>query len=189
MKKYLENLVGKLNQDAWELLSKISEEQIIGKGTFLLEEGQVCRNLWFLEQGAIKAYEIRDGEFQNTHFFTDQCFLTNYMSVLTKQPSDLFFKVVENSKLIKIPYDKLECLYQENHQIEHIGRLMGELQFISEFKLRRLLLNMNALERYEHLEKYQPEVFVKFSLKDIASFLGITSVSLSRLRKYRLRKR
>ena len=52
-----------------------------------------------------------------------------------------------------------------------------------EFELRRQLLNLYALERYGYLIKTQPYIFQTFALKDIASFIGITPVSLSRLRK------
>jgi hypothetical protein len=60
---------------------------------------------------------------------------------------------------------------------------MAERQFVMEFELRKQLLNFDALERYEFLIKTQPYIFQRFALKDIASFIGITPVSLSRLRK------
>ncbi len=111
------------------------------------------------------------------------------MSVLTKQPSELFFQATENCQISQINYLNLEKLYKQNHKIEHIGRVMAEMQFIGEYNRRKQLLNMDALERYEYLENHQPEIFSRFALKDIASYLGITPVSLSRLRKYRYNKK
>jgi CRP-like cAMP-binding protein len=189
VKQYIENRTGLLDETTFSLLKNIATEIELPKGDFLLEQGQICRQLWFLKKGAVKVYELINGEIRNTHFFIEECFLTNYMSVLTKQPSDLFFQATEDCQLSQINYEKLEMLYSQNHKIEHIGRMMAEMQFISEYNLRKLLLNMDATERYEYLEINQPEIFARFALKDIASYLAITPVSLSRIRKYRYKKK
>jgi len=188
MKSFIENITGQLDDETFDLLKNLTKEIEISKDDFLLEQGQICRNLWFLKKGAIKVYEIVKGEIRNTHFFTEESFLTNYMSVLTTQPSDLFFQATEDCQLSQISYENLERLYEKSHKIEHIARIIAEKQFIAEYNLRRQLLNMDALERYEHIEQNQPAIFSRFALKDIESFLGITPVSLSRLRKYRYKK-
>jgi CRP-like cAMP-binding protein len=189
MKKFLEKQLGWIDEQALLLLSDIAHEINVKKDEYLLREGKLCKYLWFLKKGAIKAFELSNGEIRNTHFFTEECFLTNYISILTQQPSTLNFQAVEDCLLLRLEYDKLENLYAKNQYLEHIGRKMAEMQFVSEHSLRRQLLNMDALERYEHLEASHPEVFARFALKDIASYLGITPVSLSRLRKYRFDRR
>lgn len=189
MKSYIENIVGKLDKDAFNLLSEVTTQIEVSKNNFLLVEGEVCKSLWYLNKGAIKSYLINNGEIRNTHFFTEVCFLTNYISVLSKQPSELFFQATEDCQLLQINYAELEKIYSKNHSIEHIGRVMAEMQFINEYNRRNQLLNMDALQRYEFLEENQPEIFSRFALKDIASYLGITPVSLSRLRKYRAEKK
>lgn len=188
MKSTIERITGKLDDEMFGVLLGITQKIDLPKDAFLLEQGQICRHLWFLHQGAIKAYAIINGEIHNTHFFVEECFLTNYMSILTKQPSELFFQATEDCQLSQLNYAHLENLYREHHRIEHIGRVMAETQFIAEYHRRKLLLQMDALERYEYVEEHQPEIFSRFALKDIASFLGITPVSLSRLRRYRLNK-
>lgn len=189
MRQYIEKITGRFDDATFSLLSGITIDIELGKDKFLLEEGQVCKHLWFLKKGAIKVYEMINGEIRNTHFFIEECFLTNYMSVLTKQPSDLFFQATENCQLSQISYANLENLYNQSHKIEHIGRVMAEMQFIGEYNRRKQLLNFDALQRYEYLENSQPEIFARFAQKDIASYLGITPVSLSRLRKYRYDKK
>jgi CRP-like cAMP-binding protein len=185
MKKFIEKVVGRIEESSFDLLLEITSEIEVSKNDFFLKQGKICNHLWFLKNGAVKAFEIVNGENRITHFFTEECFFTNYMSVLTKQPSELFFQATENCQVTQINYTNLEDLYNRDHRIEHIGRIMAEMQFIAEYTRRKQLLNMDALERYEYLEKNQPETFSRFSLKDIASYLGITPVSLSRLRKYR----
>jgi CRP-like cAMP-binding protein len=189
MKNYIEKVAGRLDEAEYEKLISITTEITLLKDEFLLKDGQVCKNLWFLKKGAVKGYHILNGENVITRFFTEETFLTDYASVLTKTPTDLYFQATENCDLFQINYAKLESLYAQSHQLEHIGRIMAEVQFIEEYDRRLKQLDMDALERYEHLEMHQPEIFARFALKDIASYLGITPVSLSRLRKYRFSQR
>ncbi len=112
----------------------------------------------------------------------------NYYCWVTKNKSDLTYKAVEDSEIIEIDYQKLEELCAQHHIFDTIGRKMAERIFVQEYFYKKLLLNCTAKQRYEYFEKEQPEIFQYFALKDIASFLGITDVSLSRIRKERLGK-
>lgn len=188
MRTYLEHITGRLSDEDWSLINGIIQHHNIDKGAFLLEEGKVCRSIWFLEEGAVRMYELRDGNEQTTHFFLAPAFFTVYHSLLTGAPSELFIKAEEDCRLQVLPFTALSALYRQSHALERIGRIMAELNFMAEFNRRRMHLNMDALQRYEQLEASQPEVFQRFQLKDIATYLGITAVSLSRLRRYRTKK-
>jgi CRP-like cAMP-binding protein len=183
LKKFFEGLFGQVPQSEWELLKSILEPLEIPKGQEIHTIGKQCKNLWFLEKGAVKVYEISNETERTTHFFIENNLFIDYHSVLTKSPSEIGFKAEENCILQQMPYDKLLSLFDKSHYLERLARLMAEKQFVMEFELRRQLLNFDALERYEYLIKTQPYIFQRFALKDIASFIGITAVSLSRLRK------
>ena len=188
MRAYLQHITGRLSDEEWSLIDGIVQHHSISKGAFLLEEGKACQSIWFLEEGAVRMYELKDGNENTTHFFVAPSFFTVYHSLLTGSPSELFIKAEEDCSLQILPYPALSALYRQSHALEHIGRIMAELNFIAEFNRRRMHLNMDALQRYEQLEAQQPEVFQRFQLKDIATYLGITPVSLSRLRRYRTKK-
>ncbi len=183
LKKFFEQLFGQVPQSEWELLKTILEPIEIPKGTDIHKIGRHCKHLWFLEQGAVRVYEYSNETERTTHFFIENNLFIDYHSVLTNSPSEIGFKAEENSLLQQMPYDKLLSLFDKSHYLERLARLMAERQFVMEFELRRQLLNFDALERYEFLIKTQPYIFQRFALKDIASFIGITPVSLSRLRK------
>jgi CRP-like cAMP-binding protein len=185
MKKCLEKNFGSISDATIDIILQIAEPVFVAKNEIILHYGSVCKHLWFLEKGAVKGYELNNGENRNTHFFMEDSFFTNYVSLLTNQPTELEFRAVEDCNLLKINAKALENLYAKYHELEHIGRRMAELQFISEYNLRKLLLNMTATERYEYIEANQPEIISRFSQKDIASYIGITHVSLSRLKKLR----
>lgn len=188
MKDLIEHVAGRFPEGYYELLAQISTKTTFEKDAVILAEGKPCKSLWFIEEGAVKAFENMNGVERTTYFFIEQMFFTNYYCWVTGNVSDITFKAVEPSEIIVIDYPSLEQLCVQYHFFDTVGRKMAERQFVYEFQLRKLLLNYTALERYEYLEQQQPHIFQRFALKDIASFIGITDVSLSRLRKERKQK-
>ena len=161
----------------------------INRGQLVIEEGQRCNHIWYLKEGAVRFFENVRGEYRTTHFFLAPSMFTVYHSLITGAPSELSVEATSNLILEALPYEQLKQKYDQSHMLERVGRIMAEYQFISEMNRRRMLLNMDALDRYEFLEANQPEVFQYFQLKDIATYIGITPVSLSRLRRYRLNRK
>ena len=182
----IESVVSNFSDDYRKMLDDISFIRAFYKDEKVLEQGKYCKHLWFINRGAVKAYELIVGTPRVTHFFTKNSFFTNYYCWVTSEPSDITYSTVTESELIIIDHQKLMSLCEEHHIFDTIGRRIAEKVYVEEFQLRRLLLNCSATDRYEHLEKNNPEVFKYFPLKDIASFIGITDVSLSRIRKERL---
>jgi CRP-like cAMP-binding protein len=186
--KEIESVIGHFPAKYRKMLEVISTVRMIDKDGIILEQGKNCNHLWFINKGAVKAFEWIDGTERVSHFFLSGMFFTNYFCWVTKRQSDLTYKAVEASEIIEIDYPKLEELCTHYHIFDTIGRKMAERIFVQEYFNKKLLLNCTAKERYEYFEKERPEIFQHFALKDIASFIGITDVSLSRIRKERLRK-
>jgi CRP-like cAMP-binding protein len=186
--KVIEDVIGNFPSKYMSMLEQISNSRIVQKDNVILSQGKYCNNLWFINKGAVKASEMIDGNERVSHFFLTNMFFTNYYCWVTKNKSDLTFKAVEESEIIEIDYHKLEDLCSKYHIFDTIGRKMAERIFVQEYFNKKLLLNCNAKQRYEYFEKEQPEIFKHFALKDIASFIGITDVSLSRIRKERMKK-
>jgi len=186
--KIIEEVIGIFPSKYRMMLEEISSIRIMNKECIILEEGKPCTHLWFINKGAVKAYEHIDGTERVSHLFLPNMFFTNYYCWVTKNKSDLTYKTVEKCEIIEINYPKLEELCTQHHIFDTIGRKMAEKIFVQEYINKKLLLNNTAKERYEYFEKNQPEIFQHFALKDIASFIGITDVSLSRIRKERIGK-
>lgn len=170
-----------------KMLSEISHRKTIEKHKFPLKQGEHCQYLWFLEKGAVKGYETTDGMDRVIYFYGNDQFFSNYYCWVTGNPSDITFQTVEQCTVLEIDYPKLEALCTQHHIFDTIGRKIAQKLFVEEVQLRKLLLNYSAKERYEYLEAHRPEIFKHFALKDVASFIGITDVSLSRIRKDRFR--
>ena len=183
----IESVIGKFPEEYRRMLIDISDVKNYKKDTFILEQGKPCNHLWFINHGAVKAYESLSGSDRITYFFIEEMFFTNYFCWVTSNNSDISFKAVEDSEIVVIDYKKLEVLCTKYHIFDTIGRKMAERIFVQEYINRKLLLNSSATERYEYLERETPQIFQRFALKDIASFIGITDVSLSRIRKERFK--
>jgi hypothetical protein len=188
MRSYLEHITGPIPDADWQLFEQLAYPEQRQKGDILLDFQARCQQVWYLEKGAVRKVENVNGTLKTTHFYLAPVMFTVYHSLIREQPSDLSIVCESDCAFSTIPYRELVQLYQRAHAIERVGRIMAEHQFVEEFDLRRTWLNLNALERYEYLEESQPAIFQYFQLKDIATYLGITPVSLSRLRKVRYEK-
>ena len=186
--KVIESVVGNFPAEYKSMLNEISTVRYLDRDHTILDQGRHCNHLWFINNGAVKAFEWIDGNERVSHFFLKNTFFTNYYCWVTKKQSDLTYKTVEKSEIIEIDYLQLEELCIRHHIFDTIGRKMAERIFVQEYFNKKLLLNYTAKERYEYFEKEQPEIFQHFALKDIASFIGVTDGSLSRIRKERTRK-
>jgi CRP-like cAMP-binding protein len=184
----IESVIGHFPDEYRAMLTDISTVRKVAKDETILEEGKYCNHLWFINTGAAKAYEMIGGTDRVTYFFVEHMFFTNYYCWVTSKPSDMTFRAVEACEIVEIDYPKLEHLCSQYHIFDTIGRKMAERLFVQEYLNRKLFLNCTATERYEFIEKERPDIFQRFALKDIASFIGITDVSLSRIRRERLSK-
>lgn len=183
LKIFFESLFGQMPLSEWQLLKEIVVPITVQKRSDLHKIGKQCKHLWFLEKGAIRVYEYSNNQERTTHFFIENSLFIDFHSIWTNSPSEIGFRAEEDCIIQQIDYGQMLSLFDKSHYLERIARLMAERQFVMEFELRRLLLNFDALERYEYLIRTHPYIFQRFALKDIASFIGITPVSLSRLRK------
>lgn len=150
------------------------------KGQLILRKGHVCRHLYFLKKGLVRCYLPNEDrtlwcEFENNFFFIPQSFFNQL-------PAAESLVALEDSEGIRISYTHLEKLYQENHQWAKWGIRFMKEQYLKIESIYTALLYQSATERYETLIKAQPDVLQRVPLQYIASFLGVSPVSLSRIR-------
>lgn len=186
MRNYIEQITGKLPNEDWQLYEQQLKVVHSKKGQVILGLNKPCKTIWHMTKGAVRKLEMDNGIAKTTHFYVAPKIFTVLHSALTGEPSDLSILCEEDCEFLTLDIAQLGSLYRQSIYIERIGRRMAEEEFIQEFSLRRMFLKLDALQRYEYMEKEHPEVLKRFQLKDIATFLGVTPETLSRLRKLRL---
>lgn len=186
MRNYIEYIAGKLPDEDWHLYEQQLKVAKSKKGEVILDFNKPCEKIWHMTKGAVRKLEVDNGVEKTTHFYVAPKVFTVMHSALTHGPSDLSIICEEDCEFLTLDIDQLDGLYGQSKYIERIGRRMAEEEFIEEFSMRRMFLKLDALQRYEFIEKKHPEILRRFQLKDVATFLGVTPETLSRLRKLRL---
>lgn len=158
------------------------ETKTLKKGAYLLQSGATCKYLYFIEKGCARTYAESPEREITSWFYPEDHFVTSWYSFLQQQPSFEYVQMLEESVVRMISYESLQELYRSYPEAERMGRLIMEeqLSFIDYFS--RGYLFLTAKERYELLLSYFPEAPLRVKLGHIASFLGITQETLSRIR-------
>lgn len=152
------------------------------KGHFVVQADTLEPDVYFIDKGIACAYIKIRGEKMTFWIGTEGSTLVSLRSYVTGEKGYETIELMEDSVLYKLSKADLEHLYQEDLHIANWGRKFAEIEFL---RTEERLINISfssAAERYERLLSHQPELLQRIALKTLASYLGITPVSLSRIR-------
>jgi CRP-like cAMP-binding protein len=169
-------------EDHQQIMS-ILEKVKVKKGEIIVRQGTICDSIYYIEKGLIRQYYIKeDGKEITEHFGQTGEYFTAAESMVLKEPSLFESAALENSVLLRIKKDSLETLGDKYLQIEHEYRKMLHYAVVlSQIRMRSIQFE-TAFQRYEDLKKNKPYIIQKASSIHIASYLGITPETLSRIR-------
>ena len=171
-----------LTPPAINVLSSILVPLKFQKGDTILEEGKVCRALYFVDKGMVRQYYYKNKKDVTEHFSFEGRIVFCIESFLKQEPSRLIVEALESTKLYAIPYDELHTLMVRNQEMEMLYRKILEHVAISSQEHADSQRFENAAERYERLLHEKPEIILRAPMVHIASFLQMTPETLSRLR-------
>ena len=156
----------------------------IRKNSFLLKEGRVSDEYFFLENGFIRAFANDiEGNDVTTNFYSNCQVVFEVSSFFNRTVSKENFQAIVDCEGWYITYEQLNNLFHSMHEFRDFGRSILVKGF-SSLKTRMLsMITETAEQRYDTLLRTNPEIFQQAALKHIASYLGITDTSLSRIRK------
>ena len=168
---------------AEEIANTFSPKEI-DKNSFLLKEGRVSDEYFFLENGFIRAFANDiEGNDVTTNFYSNCQVVFEVSSFFNRTVSKENFQAIVDCEGWYISYEQLNNLFHSMHEFRDFGRSILVKGF-SSLKIRMLsMITETAEQRYDALLKTNPEIFQQAALKHIASYLGITDTSLSRIRK------
>jgi CRP-like cAMP-binding protein len=154
------------------------------KGEFLVQQNKVCKHIGFITHGTIRIYYINQKAEETTYgFCRENCLTTSFKSFISQTPSHLILQALEETRLLTIDFEHLNLLYKKYPTWQNIGRIITQNEFLNMEQYASVLNNETAKEKYLRLLKEQPTVLQKASVEDIASYLGVTRRTLSRIRK------
>ncbi len=152
----------------------------------LLKEGQVCKQVYFIKKGFARAYHLSpDGRECTSWFMGTGDIMISVYSFLTQQPAAEYIELLEDSMIQSITWNQLQSIYADFPEYNYIGRIVTEKYYILSEERALLLRTSTATERYQLLLKTHPAILQKASLGQIASYLGISQETLSRVRSRR----
>lgn len=152
------------------------------KNEFITNIGQVEKHIYFFTEGVAKNYLLKDDKEICFHFVFQNDFCSNYESFVEEKPSQYYFQALTKCKGYKISCKDIDELYHTTKSGNYLGRLILEKLFLESSKRFISMLSDSPRERYLTLLNQEPELLQKVSLKHIASYLGMTPETLSRIR-------
>lgn len=172
----------RINDSEWEQVENCLARKVYKKGESLLENGNICRKLFFLEEGFLRFYILKEGN-DISKFFTKPpyCF-TSQRSFANNIPTEDNIEALQDSIVWEISKTDAFDLLKYANWSEFVRKLIQEVQYFTEQILKEMQ-NNTAEERYIKMMVENDSVLTNVPLKHIASYLGIAPQSLSRIRK------
>lgn len=171
-----------LSDTDWKKIADIFSQKTIEKDTILLEEGKICKHLYFVETGLLRFYINKDGN-DITKFFTEAPYMfTSQVSFTAELPSKENIQAIEKCVLWETTLKQANDLLELHAWNTFVRKLILEVQYYTEEILQEMQTE-TAENRYSKMLKENPDFLQRIPLKYLASYLGVAAPSLSRIRK------
>ena len=175
-----------LNTEEEELVAAKFYPRLFRKRQYVLQEGDICNQFYFVVRGCLRMYKIDEkGSMHILQFAAENYWINDLGSFHGLKPSELNIDALEDTVVLQISRDDLISIYLQASKFDRIFRVLMENSFVR--LQERLLQNISstAEERYQSFLEIYPHLVNRLSQVQIASFLGITPEFLSRLRNKR----
>ncbi|WP_026898035.1 Crp/Fnr family transcriptional regulator [Daejeonella oryzae] len=171
-------------EDELSEITSCFEKQSISKNEMIVREGQICQKLYFIEHGIGRSFYLnKDGKEITQWFFAEGKFMTSLESFFQQSPSLYYLEMLDDSILYSISRSKLDMLFTKFHNMEKFGRLLSTEMLTKAISKLSAVQFQTAKERYDYMLSEFPNISYRVPLGSIASYLGMTQETLSRIRR------
>ena len=154
------------------------------KKEILSDDDKFIDEVYFIERGILRVKIIDlEGKEHTTHFAIENQFIADYNAFLTQQKSRYQLEAMENTDVIVLPRKAIEWGYKNMKNGEKLGRLIAEYYFVYMDTRIQNLYTLSPIERYKLMDQIFPNIHNRVPQHMIASYLGITPIHLSRIKK------
>lgn len=175
-----------LSSEEQDYFIKILDEKLVFKKEFLLNQGQGCSNIFYVNSGILRAYHLnKEGKESTVMFAIADWWVTDMSCFLNELPALLSIQAVEDCQLLRLSKHRLEELYEAVPKFEKYFRVIMQNAYVREQSRNIENLSLPAKDRYENFVSKYPQVANNVTQKQIASYLGVTPEFLSSIRAKR----
>ncbi|MEL6252258.1 MAG: Crp/Fnr family transcriptional regulator [Bacteroidota bacterium] len=173
-----------------ECLQELTEKMEIRqfkKGEIIVKEGQYADKSYYIVQGCARAYYLHEGRDISDWFAFENEFISAIVSFFTDRPSPHYIEIIQDAILIEMSRDTINQLSDKYHDFERLIRVVVTHTMLSQRERISSILFHTAEEKYEQMLAIRPDIVQRVPLMHIASYLGMTLETLSRIRKQKNR--
>lgn len=154
----------------------------MAKGVLLHQATEICYNLFLVQAGALRSFYYVDGRDVTAHFALEFGVVGAADSIIKNKPSRYYIETLESSQVYVLDYREMESFLDHNPHLERLARKFTQFLYIDLVERLEGMTFLSAKDKYNHLLSRYPDIIQRVSLGHIASYLGITQETLSRVR-------
>lgn len=176
------NSIHPLTAELQEHLTLILKPKQFSKKDYLLKAGHICRNICFIKKGLMRCFYLKDQHEVCSWFMKEGDVIVSVESFFNQTESYEYIQAIENSEIYCINHQQLEYIYRAYPEFNFVSRILLQKYYtMSEQRLYSLRMQRSR-ERYDYLMQNHPELILRVPAKYIASYLGITEVTMSKVK-------
>ena len=162
--------------------------QDLSRGAHLFRQGDAVDQVYFVAEGLLRVYYDQDGRETNRSFVLPNRLYTNSLAFNTRQPSHYAVQALEDCRLIRIPRHAVEASYDRSPVWDRFSRISSQLNINMRERRQTRFRSMTPEAHYVWMQENEAEILERVPLYHVASYLGITPETLSRIRARTLRR-
>lgn len=179
------NSIHPMSSGLKEYLYRTLKKQSFSKKDLILKKGRIATNIYFIEKGLVRCFYEKNGKEVSSWFMKEGDFIISVDSFFSQKPGNETIQALEDCSVYFINYEELMYMYLHFPEFNFVGRVLTEKYYIlCEQRLYSLRMQ-KAKERYDHLQKSNPELMQRVTAQHLASYLGVTMETLSRVKNRR----
>jgi CRP-like cAMP-binding protein len=179
----IERQYAPLSEDCKSELIKVAKPLMVPKNTILVKEGQYSNQAFFIVKGCTRAYYLKDGKDITDWFAFENDFISSINSFFSNVPSPHYIEVLEDAFLIELKREDIDRLSDQFHDFERLNKVIITKTMLQQQERIVSLQFQSSKQRYARLIEIYPNITQRVLLSHIASYIGITLETLSRIRR------
>ncbi|RXK81678.1 Crp/Fnr family transcriptional regulator [Filimonas effusa] len=182
------NSIQPLSADLQEYLIEILKTKSIKKKDYVLKAGHISREIYFIEEGLFKCFYLVDDRPVSSWFMKERDLIISVKSFFGQVASYESIQALENSVVHYISFDDLQHIYRRFPEFNFHGRILTQNYYILCDSRLYAMRTKSALQRYQFILQNEKDLIDRVPAKDLASYLGISEYTFSRIKKYGVAK-